>query len=342
MANHLILGGSGFIGRHVASSLAKRGHDVVTTGRRLHCELPRSVSASALSYKTVDLETANWDDLVADRDVIHHYAWSTIPQTAIEDPLGDLDTNVRSTLRLLETLRRYSGKRLIFASSGGTVYGKVLSKPVSEDHPLNPITAYGVSKVAIEKYLGYYRDLYGLDCRVARISNPFGVGQDPNRKQGAATTFVLKACAGEGITIWGNGEIIRDYIHIADVTQAIVALAMAPLDNYAGLPVFNIGSGVGVSLNQIIQTISKHSSHPFKVTYSSSRPFDIPVSVLNVSRAEEVLSWKSRLSFEEGIALTIRDVCEGRRLYSSLFEASKVMETHRNMVDMSCIRRQHP
>jgi UDP-glucose 4-epimerase len=98
------------------------------------------------------------------------------------------------TLRLLETLRRYGGKRLIFASSGGTVYGKVLLKPVSEDHPLNPITAYGVSKVAVEKYLGYYRDLYGLDCRIARISNPFGVGQDPSRKQGAATTFVLIMC----------------------------------------------------------------------------------------------------------------------------------------------------
>jgi UDP-glucose 4-epimerase len=319
MAHHLVLGGSGFIGRHLAASLAKLGHDVVVTGRKMHCELPADVPASALSFKTLDLETANWEALIANCDVIHHCAWSTIPQTAIDNPLADLDTNVRSTLQLLETLRHYSGKRLIFVSSAGTVYGKVLPKPVSEDHPLRPITAYGVSKVAVEKYLEFYHNLHGLDCRIARISNPFGVGQNLNNKQGAATTFVMRACAGENITIWGDGQIIRDYIHIADLTEALIALATVPLDKDLGLPVFNIATGVGISLNQLVGTIRRYSPRPFKVEYAPGRPFDIPVSILNVSRAEKLLGWRRRLSFEQGIELTIQDVCRGRRLYSTLF-----------------------
>ena len=274
--------------------------------------------AGNLSFKPFDLVSAEWDSLITDCDVIHHYAWSTLPQTANENPVADFSTNVGSTLSLLEAMRRCGGKRLIFASSGGTVYGKLRQVPVPEDHPLNPVTAYGVSKMVAEKYMGLYRELYGLDCRVARLSNPFGAGQNPKRQQGAVTTFLHKALAREKITIWGNGEVVRDYIHISDVTRALVALASTNLNHVPDLPVFNIGSGQGTSLNQLIKAIETHLDRHITVEYEASRPFDIPVNILDVTRADEVLGWRCALSLADGIHIATGDMRGRNTAYSSL------------------------
>src|SRR5262249_33595625 len=159
------------------------------------------------------------------------------------------------SLALLEALRRRQGKRLIFASSGGTVYGKPRKIPIPEDHPLNPIAAYGVSKAAVEKYIGFYRASYGLDCRIVRMSNPFGDGQDPRGNLGGVTTFLVRAFKGEKLVVWGDGEIVRDYIHVSDATSGLIAVATASLDEFTETPIFNIGSGKGYSLNQIIKVI---------------------------------------------------------------------------------------
>jgi UDP-glucose 4-epimerase len=314
----LILGGCGFIGRHVGARLLRQGERVVLADRQPLAEKPPGATADTLSFRAFDLVSADWDGLIADCDVIHHYAWSTLPQTANEDPIADLSTNVSSTISLLEAMRRCGGKRLVFASSGGTIYGKLKQIPAREDHPLNPVTAYGVSKMAAEKYMGLYRELYGLDCRIARISNPFGAGQDPSRNQGAVTTFLLKALAGEKITIWGDGEIVRDYIHISDVTTAIAALASITLDPYPDLPVFNIGGGEGTSLNQIIETIESRLSRRIDVDYVAPRPFDIPVNILNVTLAQEVLGWRRALSFNEGIEVAIENMQGQTASFSTL------------------------
>ena len=318
MATHLILGGCGFIGRHVAARLLQQGEHVTLADRQPLSEIPPDLLAKNLEFESLDLASADWTSLIANCDIVHHYAWSSLPQSANEDPAADLTTNVGSMLKLLEAMRGRGGKRLVFASSGGTVYGKLKSIPVREDHPLNPITAYGVSKVAAEKYMGLYRGLYGLDCRVARISNPFGAGQDPARQQGAVTTFVLRALAGQKITIWGNGEVVRDYIHISDVTRALATLASANLDDYGELPVFNIGSGQGTSLNELVSAIASHSERELEVEYTEFRPFDIPVNILDVTLAEQVLGWHCALTFDEGIELAINDMRQGESLFSTL------------------------
>jgi UDP-glucose 4-epimerase len=308
LATHLILGGSGFLGRHVAARLVHRGETVII-GDRTPFPTPSSpLPPKQVSFARLDLIAADWDALVASCDVVHHYAWSTIPQTANENPIADLETNVRSTLALLDALRRRGGKRLIFASSGGTVYGKPKRIPVSEDHPLNPITAYGVSKVAVEKYLGFYRESYGLDCRIARMSNPFGAGQDPRRNLGAVTNFLGRALNGEKLMVWGDGEIIRDYIHVSDVTNGLIAVATASLDQFTETPVFNIASGKGLSLNQIISAIESKLGRSLNVQYVAGRAFDVPVNVLDVTRAEEILGWRPRLSFEQGLELAATDL----------------------------------
>jgi UDP-glucose 4-epimerase len=238
--------------------------------------------------------------------VVHHYAWTSIPASANNNPFGDLTSNVTGTLALLEALRRRGDARIVFASSGGTVYGRLQKIPVSEDHPLMPITAYGAGKATAEIYLGLYRVLHGLDCRVARIANPYGAGQNLARGQGAVTTFVHHALTNQPIVIWGDGEVVRDYIHVTDVATAMVALALRPhLDTFR---TFNIGSGTGVSLNTLIAELESRLNRRLDVRREPARPFDVPVSVLDISRARNILGWVPRLSFAEGIARTMSDL----------------------------------
>ncbi|MHB8414575.1 MAG: NAD-dependent epimerase/dehydratase family protein [Acidiferrobacteraceae bacterium] len=318
MARHLILGGSGFIGRHVALALLRRNDAVVIASRSAMKENPPDANAELLSFIPCDLASADWDAILLDGDVVHHYACSTIPQTANDDPLSDLDVNVRGTLRLLEALRKRHGTRLVFPSSGGTIYGPLQHTPVSEDHPLNPITAYGASKVAIEKYLGFYRAMYGLDLRVARLSNPYGHGQDPRRKQGAASIFLHLALANQPIEVWGDGSVVRDYIHIADVVAGLLALASAEPERLIDHPIFNIGSGTGESITDILTLLEERLNRALHVTYMPGRQFDVKSNVLDIRRAHSVLGWSPRLGFRDGMELMIRDHVAGNVNYSTL------------------------
>ena len=270
-----------------------------------------------MSFAAFDLASADWLALLQDGDIVHHYAWSTVPKTANDNPVADLDVNLRGTLCLLEGLRRRQGARLIFASSGGTVYGRLRTTPVPEDHPLDPITAYGVTKVAAEKYLGFYRAIHGLDCRVARVSNPYGVGQDPRRKQGAASIFLQRALSGEPIEVWGDGEIVRDYIHVADVVSGLLAIADAPSNALPSPPTFNLGSGEGVSILRLLKLLEERLSRRLAVRFQPGRAFDVPVNVLDIGHAMRTLQWRPGLDIRTGIDLVLRDHAAGYATYSS-------------------------
>jgi UDP-glucose 4-epimerase len=303
---HLLLGGNGFIGRHVAVLLACGGHDVVVASRAPPTWPLPANTAGRIHWKRFEFASADWEALVADAAVVHHYAWTSIPASANANPIGDLNVNVASTLSLLEELRRHPGKRLIFASSGGTVYGRLKQVPVPETHPFQPITSYGAGKATAELYLSLYRSLHGLDCRVARIANPYGAGQDLVRGQGAATTFLSQALARQPISIWGDGEVVRDYVHIADVAAALIRLAC--IDNPGEDNAFNIGSNTGMSLNGIVAEIERQLGRPVLLQREPARAFDVPVSILDISRARRVLDWTPRLSFSEGLSRTLADL----------------------------------
>jgi UDP-glucose 4-epimerase len=311
LKRHLILGGTGFIGRHVAMHLANLGFHVDLASRMPPKYVyPQSLS-SLISWVEFDMATANWAALLRDVDVLHHYAWSTVPSSANADPGADLALNLAPTVALLEEMRRSPNPpRLIFSSSGGTVYGKLHQIPVSEAHEIAPITAYGASKAAVEHYLGYYRAVHGLDCLVARIANPFGVGQNLGRGQGAATTFLAKAVNRQPISIWGDGNTIRDYIHIADVAAGLTAMALSSQkegDSWR----FNIASGQGVSLNQIVTELEHILGRRLVVHREPGRAFDVPVSVLDVGLARSELDWAPQLSFSEGMMRTLLDFEKG-------------------------------
>lgn len=259
-SRHLILGGNGFVGRKVAELLVQRGHQVILGVRPNSRHGLHSCNLSRLERREFNMLDADWSRLIEDVDVVHHYAWSSVPAIASRDPMGDFNANVSPTIALLEALRlsKTTPPRLLFTSSGGTVYGNLLRVPVCEDHRLSPINPYGSGKAAVEIYIASYRSLYGLDCRVARLANPYGPGQDLTKGQGAVAAFLRQALAREPITIWGDGEIVRDFIHISDVASGLVAIAEA--EPGIAHATYNVGSGHGVSLNGIVSELEKNSA----------------------------------------------------------------------------------
>lgn len=314
--HHVVIGGSGFIGRHVAAELARSGHRVTLASRSAPSFPFPPELASRVTHRALDLKASDLDSLVCDADVVHHYAWGSVPASANADPLGDLTANVAPTLMLLEALRRKGGTRLVFASSGGTVYGPVSEKPIAEGQALRPVSAYGIGKATAELYIELYRATHGLDCRIARISNPYGAGQDVERGQGAVTTFLHKALAGKPIAIWGDGEVVRDYIHILDATAALVLIATTP--DIGGHAVFNIGSGQGASLNTVLAELQRSLGRPLQIERLPARSYDVPVNILDISRIQRVLAWSPRLGLAAGVDRTIKELA----LRSNLLEAS--------------------
>jgi UDP-glucose 4-epimerase len=315
---YLVVGGGGFLGRHVARALARRDDAVSVVDASAGPSAGDSVESHVLDV--AGLTSAGFDALVRNVDVVHHCAWSTIPESANLDPRADLQVNLGMTLGLLDALKRRGGGRMVFCSSGGTVYGPLRTTPVAEDHPLEPINAYGVSKMAAEKYMQLYRTLYGIDARVARIANPYGAGQNPHKPQGVLGTIVHRALARQAIEIWGDGTQVRDFVHIADVVAALIALADAetvdlPSDTMA---VFNFGSGVGSSLNEIVAHVAACDLPEMDIRRLAGRAFDVKASVLDIRRAERWLGWHPKISLKKGIAQMISDLqIDRHRAFSS-------------------------
>lgn len=316
MANHLILGGGGFVARHVAALLAARGESV-RLAVRARTPVVEAMMAQGMTAVFGDLRVADWGALLDGIDAVHHYAWSTVPSTADRDPIGDVDGNIRPTLALLEAMRARGGGRIVFASSGGTIYGLLRQIPAGEDQPIEPISIYGVGKATVERYLSVYRSQHNIDARIARLSNPYGVGQSLAGNQGAATLFLHRSVANEQIRIFGDGSVVRDYIHVADAADALVALATLELPPEAP-HIFNIGTGVGVSLNEILDVLARCLGRQLDIERAPGRAYDVPVNVLDVSRVRRWLGWSAQLSFEEGMRRAIADLSSGNGAMSSL------------------------
>jgi UDP-glucose 4-epimerase len=198
--------------------------------------------------------------------------------------------------------------RVIFASSGGTVYGVTQRVSIREDHPTNPICSYGIHKLAIEKYLQLFRSLNRLDSVCLRISNHYGEDQDLSKPLGAVAHFSARAVRGLPIEIWGDGSVTRDYIHIEDVANAFARAA-----NYDGTErLMNIGTGRGSSLNALVRLIQKYLSHPVSVCYKPRRNFDVGANVLDIRCARRALKWEPKISVEMGIQRMIQKAQEGQ------------------------------
>lgn len=231
---------------------------------------------------------------------IFHLISTTLPSTSNDNPAFDLESNVVSTLHLLDAAVQAGVRKIVFSSSGGTIYGVPSEVPIPESAPTNPFSSYGISKLMIEKYLALYRHLHGLDFCCLRIANPYGERQNPNAAQGAVTVFLARAWRREPIVIWGDGSVTRDYLYVGDVIDAFVKALHSPSSER----IFNVGSGRGISLRELLRLVQAVTEVDLDVRYTAPRKVDVPVSILDTRLISRELNWTPRVSLEEGMAMT--------------------------------------
>lgn len=296
----VIMGGGGFIGSHLSETLLADGHEVIIFDRpgARYLEYSRRQGAMIATGDFFNPEDVN--RAILNCDVVYHLVSTTVPQTSNDNPHYDVEANVIGTLRLLDELRKAQIQKIIYASSGGTVYGIPQEIPIKESHATEPISSYGICKLMIEKYLHLYWTLYGLDYRILRIANAYGERQPVTETQGVISVFLDKVLHRDEITVWGDGSIMRDYIYVGDIAKAFLRAAM-----YKGeAKIYNIGSGQGHSLNDILGTIEAITQSPLQTQNVQGRLFDVPVNVLDISRAKQHLNWQPTVGLFEGISRT--------------------------------------
>lgn len=299
----LILSGAGFIGTNLVLSLAKKTDNhitVVDTDDSFFLNLKnRGFDNVEFVTSALDINT-DFHTLLDGQDVVYHLVSTTVPSTANRHIAQELKANVIFSSLLLDACVQKGIQKVIFMSSGGTVYGKENKCPLKEKTPTNPISSYGVQKITIEKLMYLYRYLYGLDYRIIRLANPYGPYQRPNGLLGAVTTFTYKALKDEEITVYGDGSAVRDYIYIDDAIRAIEKI----VDGENRHRTFNLGCGYGVSVKQLLETIQRVLGKELKIKYLPGRKADVPVNFLDISRYEKYYGSLNPFPLEKGIMLT--------------------------------------
>lgn len=293
----LVLGGTGFIGSHIVDELLNHGHYVRVLDRTL--KYKQGNFPSQVEY--IESDFSNYFvilEALTDIDIVMHLVSSTVPGTSNLNPIADIQANLVNSVELFKAMIQANVKRIIYFSSGGTVYGNPEKMPISEDAPTHPISSYGITKLAIENYLHMFQELYGLKPAILRVSNPYGPRQGHLGSQGVIGTFLKRVMQGQSITIWGDGSIIRDYIYIADVVSACTALINSDITG-----VFNLGSGDGYSLLEIVSEIEVCTDKRAETIFESKRGFDVKKIVLDTSLAQEKLNWIPKYSLSDGIKL---------------------------------------
>lgn len=294
----LVLGGCGFIGSHLVDSLLAAGHKV-----RVYDRSPELFRAPLpnVDYRFGDFsDSASLAEALEGVEVIYHLISTTVPSTSNLDPVADVQGNLINTLRLLQLMVQKNINKIVYLSSGGTVYGIPDVVPIPETHPLRPICSYGVVKVAIENYLLMFHQLYGLEYVVLRASNPYGERQGHVGVQGVIGTFMRKILKDEPIEIWGDGSVVRDFIYVGDLAELC---ELAGRSQVCG--VFNAGGGIGYSINEIINILVNVTGQTILPVYRAGRGFDVPKVVLDISRVSLDLKWAPRVALQEGISRSL-------------------------------------
>lgn len=301
--NIILLGGAGFIGTNLVKELAGNADNRITVVDRKP-EFFQNIMSMQLSNVSIvesglSVET-DYEALVRGQDIVYHLLSTTVPTTSNQAISEELKANVILSANLFEACVHQQVQKVVFLSSGGTVYGKEAKCPLGENTPTNPITSYGVQKVTIEKLLYLYHYMHGLDYRIIRLANPYGPYQRPNGVLGAITTFTYKALKGEEIQVYGDGSVMRDFIFIDDAVRGILKI----VDGNDRHHTFNLGCGYGTSIKCVLETIERTLNIPMKVTYTEARRVDVPVNYLDIKRFETAFGALDPQSLEDGIRKT--------------------------------------
>ena len=309
MARVLVTGGGGFIGSHVADRFLARGDRVVivddlSSGRREN--LP-----SSAEFHELDIGSADAARLVRDGgfDVIAHLAAQIDVRRSVDDPAFDARVNILGTVNLVEALRASKSARrarLVFASTGGALYGDFVTPPSPERSPKDPDSPYGIAKLSVEHYLAYYGRVHGVDSVVLRFGNVYGPRQDPHGEAGVVAIFCARLLDGRPLTVFGDGRQTRDYIYVGDVADAFTTASAATLPPPGQLDVraFNVGTGIETSVVELAEMLGRAAGGQARLEFAPKRPGELARSVLAPNKAAEQLGWRAAMPLEQGLAAT--------------------------------------
>ncbi len=295
-----VLGAGGFIGTNLC--LALDGKVKVLRGLVRNRRPGRAVDA----LNQMELHAGDFGNedivrkVIGGCDTVFHLISSTTPATSNRNMIADIEENVVKTIRLLDLCVEEGVERVVFASSGGTVYGIPEAIPTPERSPTQPITSYGISKLAIEKYLELFRYHFGLEYRILRLSNPYGPHQIERNEQGVVPAFLLRAMTGRSLEVWGDGSVARDFIYIDDVLEALILSTFHNGEHR----IFNIGSGSALSISELISSISRVFDRKIEQVHCDARPVDVARSSLDINLADLELGWRPKMSLMRGLRLT--------------------------------------
>ena len=308
----LVTGGAGFIGSrvaeaHLAAGFAVTVLDDLSTGRR------GNVPAAA-RFVQGDVRSPEARELVAGGqfDVVNHHAAQMDVRRSVADPTHDASVNIIGLLNLLEGARRGGTRRVVFASSGGTIYGEGAALPLDEGAAKLPLSPYGAAKLASEYYLATASRLHGLESVVLRYSNVYGPRQNPHGEAGVVAIFGRRLLADEPLTVFGDGEQTRDMVYVEDVAAANVIAADAPVPPLADLDsrAYNIGTGVETSVAQLATLIGRAGGREPRVVHAPERSGELRRNALRVDKAARELGWRPRIPLVEGLTRTLRWLAE--------------------------------
>jgi UDP-glucose 4-epimerase len=296
----LLTGGAGFIGSHIADHLLVRGHEVaivddLSTGKR------ENVPGGALFYeRDIQSGCAEVFEEFAPQALCHQAAQMDV-RRSVREPDFDAEVNVIGTLRLLENCIKHDVRRVVFASTGGAVYGEQREFPAPEDHPHYPVSPYGVSKLAGERYLHFYRTQYGISYAALRYANVYGPRQDPHGEAGVVAIFCGNLAAGRGSSINGTGEQTRDYVYVEDVVRANILA----LEGEAPSGAYNIGTSIETSVNELYEILRETSGKDLPPTHSPAKPGEQLRSSIDPTKASQVLDWRPETDLATGLKQTL-------------------------------------
>jgi UDP-glucose 4-epimerase len=298
----LVTGGAGFIGSHVVDAYVADGHEVAVLDNLVSGKLD-NLSKAIVRFFPVDITESDAVRETFDAfkpDVISHHAAQMSVKASTDSPIYDATTNVIGLLNILEAAAAYGTRKIIFASSGGTVYGDSEQIPSPESAPLLPMSPYGITKMVGEHYLRYFQAMHGLDYTVFRYGNVYGPRQDPHGEAGVVAIFAKRLLNGQTPLIHWDGEQRKDYVHVKDVAKANL-LALYTGNGQA----YNIGAGIATSVNELFWSLEAHLKTGILPAYGPKREGDVRLSFLDISRARRELNWTPCVALQDGMVDTI-------------------------------------
>jgi UDP-glucose 4-epimerase len=297
--NILITGAAGFIGSHIADAYIAEGHHVVIVDN-LSGGVRENINPKATFYQ-LDIRDEKIEEMFQKEhiDVVNHLAAQMDVRRSVADPQFDASVNVLGVLNVLENARKYGVKKIIFSSTGGAIYGEQDYFPADEEHPLRPLSPYGITKLTTEKYLFFYKAVYGIDHVILRYANVYGPRQNPHGEAGVVAIFCNKLLKGEQPTINGDGKQTRDYVFVGDVVLANV-LAL----KHNGTNIFNVGTGIETDVNMLFCALRDHLNPSCPEQHAPAKAGEQMRSVISAEKIQRALGWKPTVLLQDGLKQT--------------------------------------